>query len=119
MIGRAVLTAAVTFGLLAAPLVGEGQPVARIVRIGTLSIGTAAARAAKEATAVIPVVVCNVGDPVGTGLVLSGMNFSVSATGRRSTEDATVQTLALFRELCNTSDSLTQNLICPSRIVSS
>ena len=39
MIGRAVLAAALTFGPLAVPLVGEAQPVPRIGRVGTLSNG--------------------------------------------------------------------------------
>src|SRR5215467_11824470 len=62
--------------------------------------GTAAVIAAKQATAVIPIVFASVGDPVGTGLVASLARLAGNLTGlSNQLRDTATKRLELLREV--------------------
>ena len=87
----------------------EGRPerfaeiVAEFVRLKVdviLAAGTEATLAAKQATAIIPIVFPVAGDPVGTGLVASLARPGANVTGvSNQSRDLAAKRLELFREV--------------------
>ncbi len=76
---------------------------AELVRLGVdilVTEGTPAAHAAKNATSVIPIVIGNAGDPVGSGLVASLARPGGNITGLSSlSSDVALKRLQLLKEM--------------------